>query len=759
MHKWQSSCPTLLPAPANKVRMYIEAILPLWYMPRIIIVSNRLPITIDRKDGELIYHPSAGGLATGLGSLDESIEKIWVGWVGKPIEDPEERAAISRQFEKDKMVPVFLKQSQIELFYEGFSNKTIWPHFHYFTQYTAYNPQFWEAYKKTNQQFADIVKEHVREDDMIWVQDYQLMLVPGMLREYFPEASIGFFLHIPFPSYEIFRILPWREELLEGMLGADQIGFHTFGYMRHFLSAVYRISGHEHEFGKLFVKNRSINVDAFPMGIDYNKYAIPKFKEPISEEAKVIQEYGKKLKLIISIDRLDYSKGIPQRMRAFETFLRKNPQYIGHVRLVMIVVPSRSNVDQYQNLKIEIDELVGRINGEFGSITWSPIRYYYRPFSFQNLMALYQAAHVALITPLRDGMNLVAKEFVASKDKTKQGILILSEMAGASTELSEALIVNPNDEADIVRALEQAMNMPVEEQAMRLEEMQRKLKMYDVKHWATNFIQQQMEVKRLQQKSRTKLLNDTRMESLIDDYKTADSRLLLLDYDGTLVGFKEDPVDAYPDQELLEILDKLKNHEDTTVVIISGRDRYTLEEWLKNVGIEMVSEHGVWLWRDDRWQLNEGVESSWKSDVMPILENLVERTPGSFIEEKDFTLAWHYRRIDNELGANRVREIRDQLVYLTANHNLQVLEGNKVVEIRNAGINKGKAASLWLNRRSWDFILAIGDDHTDEDTFKAMPPDAYTIKVGLNQTEAKFKLKSVDEARNLLKEISGAMAH
>ena len=719
-------------------------------MPRIIIVSNRLPITLDKKEGELIYHPSAGGLATGLNSLDKSIEKIWIGWAGTIVEAEEEQAQITKQFEKDGLVPVFMSQEEVELFYEGFSNKTIWPHFHYFPQFTTYSETYWEAYKKINQRFANAVSKSLREDDMVWVHDYQLMLVPGMLREKFKDLSIGFFLHIPFPSYEIFRTLPWRDELLGGLMGADLIGFHTFGYMRHFLSSVYRIKGYEHNFGKLIVKNRTIKVDVFPMGIDYHKYAHPQIPEDVTDEVRFIKEYRRKRKLMLSIDRLDYSKGIPHRLKALEQFFKNNPQYQEEVTLVMVVVPSRSNVDQYQHLKVEIDELVGRINGELGSFTWIPIRNYYRSFRFDSLCTLYQVADIALITPLRDGMNLVAKEYVASKEESKRGVLILSEMAGAATEMLEALIVNPNDASDIERALVQAMEMPGDEQEYLLTEMQKRLKRYDVKHWANNFIQQQMGIKRVQEGRHTKLLNQSRKAALLGAFRQAQHRLLLLDYDGTLVGFKNDPNDAFPDSGLLETLDKIKNQEGTTPVIISGRDKNTLGEWFKDAGIEMVSEHGVWLWKNKDWTLNTGVVASWKPMIRPILENLVERTPGSFIEEKDFTLAWHYRRIDNELGANRVREIRDELIYITANHDLQVLEGNKVVEIRNAGVNKGKAASLWLNKRKWDFILAIGDDHTDEDTFAAVPNDAYTIKVGLDQTVAKYKVRSVDEARELL---------
>lgn len=723
-------------------------------MSRIIIVSNRLPVTIDRKQGELIYHPSAGGLATGLKSLDSPKERIWIGWPGKTVDDELERESITYQFYRDGMVPVFLSQEEVELFYEGFSNKTIWPHFHYFTQYTVYKDRYWETYKKVNQDFADVVAKNIRKDDMVWVHDYQLMLVPGILRKQFPDLAIGFFLHIPFPSYEIFRTLPWREELLEGITGADQIGFHTFGYMRHFLSAAYRITGYEHSFGKLMIDNRIANVDVFPMGIDYEKYAHPEEEEMVLEEVKYIKDYSQRQKLIISIDRLDYSKGIPQRIKAYELFLRKNPKYQGKVSLILIVVPSRSNVDQYKHLKVEIDELVGRINGAYGTFNWIPIRYYYRSFPFNSLIALYRSSQIALITPLRDGMNLVAKEFIASKEESKRGVLILSEMAGAASDLPEAMIINPNDVSDIERALVEALEMDEEEQEKALVEMQKRLSLYNVKHWANNFIKQLTEVKKMQKDRQTKLLSDKSIGKILTHYKEASSRLLLLDYDGTLIGFKNDPNAAKPDEALLEDLRLLKKSKDTTAVIISGRDRYTLGEWFGNTGIEIISEHGVWLWNGDEWELNENVMASWKPTIMPLLENLVQRTPGSFIEEKDYTLAWHYRRIDNELGANRVREIRDELIYLTANHNLQVLEGNKVVEIRNAGVHKGKAAGLWLHKKKWDFILAIGDDHTDEDTFAAVPPSAYTIKVGLAQTQAKFKVRSVEEARELIHQMA-----
>ena len=723
-------------------------------MPRTVIISNRLPVTIDIKAGELHYHPSAGGLATGLNSLDESLEIIWIGWPGMSFTEQKDRRDAIQGLAEQKLVPVFLTEEDISLYYEGFSNKVIWPHFHYFTQFTTYNNTYWEAYRRVNRYFASVVIEQLREDDVVWVHDYQLMLLPAMIREAFPDLSIGFFLHIPFPSYEIFRMLPWREDILEGVLGADQIGFHTYGYMRHFLSAVYRIKGYEHNFGKLTVSQRQISVDVFPMGIDYEKYAFPERTTDTTESNKIIKRLlAKGRKLILSIDRLDYTKGIPHRIRAFERFIEDNPKYRGKVTLMLIVVPSRSNVDQYQELKDEVDTLVGRIDGQYRTFGWSPIQYFYRSFSFPDLMALYQAADIAMITPLRDGMNLVAKEFVASKESSKKGVLILSEMAGAADELTDALIINPQDTDDIVAAIHQAIEMPLEEQKERLEKMQKRLKRYTVKDWASTFMEEQRKTSELKKVEKYRMLNDSDQELLIRDFRKAKKRLIVLDYDGTLVGFNANPNLTAPDEELLGILAHLEQQEGTEVVINSGRDYQTLEEWLGHFSFEMAAEHGVWYRKNKKWKMSPGISDGWKNDVRHVLESMVERTPGSFIEDKDFSVAWHYRQADRELGAKRIREFRDVLLYLTANLDLQVLEGNKVVEIKNAGVNKGKATLRWSEQEDWDFILAIGDDNTDEDIFKALPEWAYSIKVGLVQTAARYNIVGIKEVRALLKNL------
>lgn len=722
-------------------------------MSRLVIVSNRLPVTIDKKEGELIYHPSAGGLATGLNSLDDSTNRLWVGWPGREVKDAWEQEAIRKDLGDQNLVPVFLSKKQIKLYYEGFSNKTIWPHFHYFTQFTTYDDDFWEAYQAANKHFAEEVSKVLQPDDRVWVQDYQLMLLPQLIREAFPKISIGFFLHIPFPSYELFRMLPYRRAILRGILGADQIGFHTFGYMRHFLSAVYRIEGHEHNFGRMTVDNRLINVDVFPMGIDYEKYAHPQIDVFSEDDTLKIKALAKKQKLIISIDRLDYTKGIPDRIKAYARFLKDYPAYRGKVTLLSLVVPSRSNVDQYQELKEEVDLLVGRLNGEYGTFDWTPMVYFYRSLNFDQLTTLYKVAQIAMITPLRDGMNLVAKEYVASKEDSKEGVLILSEMAGAADELTEAIMVNPQDIEGMSNAILSALEMNKNEQAWRLNKMQDKLKNYNIKHWARTFLKVQTQLMEEQKERHISKLDSTVKDKLLADYQKATKRLIILDYDGTLMGFKNDPQAVEPDAGLLQLLNEIKNVENNKLVVNSGRDRPTLESWLGSLGIDLAAEHGVWVKTNKQWKRNSNLSAEWKKSVIEVLETMVERTPGSFIEEKDFSVAWHYRKVDKDFGEKRVREFRDVLLYLTSNLDLQVLEGNKVVEVKNAGVNKGKASMGWINAEDWDFILAIGDDHTDEDTFKALPHEdhAYSIKVGTGQSVARYNIVSVDEVRGLLR--------
>ncbi|SMC00593.1 trehalose 6-phosphate synthase [Hymenobacter roseosalivarius DSM 11622] len=729
-------------------------------MARTIIVSNRLPTKVQRTDDGLTFQPSEGGLATGLGSIYRADDNIWVGWPGLFVDDPAEQQHVADQLRNDSMAPVFLTETEIRDFYEGFSNSTLWPIFHYFNEYATFEEAHWEAYVAANAKFCEAVLALAGPDDTIWVHDYQLLLLPQMLRRARPQATIGFFLHIPFPSYELLRVLPWSTELLEGMLGADLIGFHTFYYMRHFLSAVSNLLGLPNQNGQIETPSRMVLVDAFPMGIDYERYATAAASEAALAHIQTFREAVRGVRMILSIDRLDYTKGIAQRLRAFEELLKRYPAWREQVSLLMLVVPSRDQVTQYQALKVEVDELVGRINAQYGTIAWTPILYFYRSLPFDQLVALYRLADVALVTPVRDGMNLVAKEYIACK-ADQHGVLILSERAGAAQELSDALLINPTATSKVADVLHQALTMPEEEQKSRMSSLQALVRQYDVFAWTELFMNRLAYSKIKQLTLGTDALNAEASAQLRHDFQKAPQRLLLLDYGGTLVGFHNNPEHAKPDEELLQLLRALTANSHNRVVIISGHDRPTLENWLGHLRLDFIAEHGVWLRRaGEEWHLFRPMESAWKQGFRPLLEQYVSRTAGSFIEEKDYSLVWHYRRADAALGEVRSRELLSHLNFMTSNTDLQVLEGNKALEIKTIGVTKGTAAQRWLTPDTADFILAIGDDRTDEDIFRALPSDAYSVKVGGGtHSAARYSVGGVSDARKLLAELNEVEAN
>ncbi|MFW6160696.1 MAG: bifunctional alpha,alpha-trehalose-phosphate synthase (UDP-forming)/trehalose-phosphatase, partial [Acidobacteriota bacterium] len=517
------------------------------------VISNRLPVSISKKKNQLKIQESPGGLATGLRALERTQKPRFVGWPGhRPVNDKEKEYIKRTLEEKHRSHPVFLTSSDVDKYYYGFSNKTLWPLFHYFPTYCTFEESEWRAYRRVNSKFFEKVAELSKPRDSFWIHDYHLMLLPAMIREVFPQSTIGFFLHIPFPSSEVFRVFPWRREILKGLLGADLIGFHTFEYARHFLSSVLRLLGYEHEFGTIQIEDRIIRVENFPMGIDFKNQEALLENSSVQEEIKSLSrktESGKK-KIILSVDRMDYSKGIPQRLEGLEYFLAHNPQWHERFVYMMLCVPSRTKVVQYSLLKEEVDSLIGRINGRFGKPGWIPIHYMYRSLPFHKLIPLYAIADVALVTPLRDGMNLVAKEYVATR-KDEKGVLILSETAGASAELGEALHVNVNDKKDISEAIKIALEMSLNEQKERMQLMRKRLSDYDIISWTRSFVDDMREVKKIQSQRIQRKLNENWQKRMISDYQKSQNRLLLLDYDGTLIAFTTKPEQAKPDTELI----------------------------------------------------------------------------------------------------------------------------------------------------------------------------------------------------------------
>ena len=722
-------------------------------MSRLIIVSNRLPVSVVRQAGNLSFQPSVGGVATGIASLESPKQRLWYGWPGIAADklSSVHKEQIIKETKKHHCHPVFLSNSDVRDFYFGFSNRTIWPLFHYFTQRTVFDETYWHAYKKVNEHFCRDIVEDLRSDDKVWVHDYQLMLLPALLRAKRPDIKIGFFLHIPFPSFELLRLLPYREEILEGLLGADLIGFHEYDYVRHFLSSVYRICNYEPHLNELMVHNRLVRVDAFPMGIDYRRYA-DSVKEPeVIQEIKKIKRQNK-LQLIISVDRLDYTKGLLKRLEAFDWFLGRYPEYQGKVKLIVVAVPSRTKVDEYAELRKEIECSVSRINGGYGTLDWMPISYLYCSMPFEKLTALYAAADIAMITPLRDGMNLVAKEFVAcQQDKECPGILILSEMAGAASELAEAVIVNPHDKNAIADALQQSLQMPVDERIRRNELMQKRLSRYTVTRWANDFILGLDLVNSCQQSKGPKPLIEAQRKKILADYEAASQRLIFLDYDGTLANFVKRPEEAAPDKELLKTLKLLRSDPANRVFIISGRDRQTLTAWFGSLDITLIAEHGAYVCeRGGKWKEQIKPDNQWKEVIRPMLELYVDRTPGSFIEEKSFSLVWHCRKSEPDLAKLRTQELKDTLMAMTANLDIGVFEGAKIVEVKHIGVNKGQAILPWIIGPQFPFIFIVGDDYTDEDMFSVAPDAAFTCKIGVGTSRARFYLPTVYELRLVL---------
>ncbi len=730
-------------------------------MAKTIIISNRLPVQLQIHNGSIKAEPSVGGLATGMKSVHSGGDSLWIGWSGLTDEEipPELISDIDKALKKHGCSKVNLTAEEVDGFYYGFSNRTIWPLFHYFLEYSEFELESWNTYKEVNQKFADAIVEKAGEDDTIWIHDYQLMLVPQMVKEQRPNIAVGFFLHIPFPSFEIFRTLPWREEVLEGLLGSDLIGFHTYDYERHFLSSVRRLLGLEVSFNEIYVDDRVIKVDSFPMGIDYKKFsdAAKEHQQKSSDQQSELQQRlnthkqsDTDAKLILSIDRLDYSKGIAKRLNAYEYFLNKYPQYKEKVRLIILAVPSRSNVPQYQLLKKEIDELVGRINGELSTVSWTPIWYFYRSMPFENLIDLYTSCDIAWLTPIRDGMNLVAKEYIATRtDKT--GVLILSEMAGSANEMNESLLINPNNFEQISDAMYEAINMPKKEQISRNALLQKRLERYNVEKWANDFMTSLKDQKDSNQTYVSRQLTQNILNSVVSSYKKAKKRLLFFDYDGTLAGFHNNPQKASPDEELYELLDTINAQENTELYLISGRDKDTFTRWFLHKKYNMIVEHGVWIsQKGDEFKLLEQVKNDWMDKIRPVLESFVDRSPGTFIEEKNYSLAWHYRNTDPDFGNKRATELTTVLTSLIANDNLSVLSGNKVLEIKNSGVNKGRAAMRVFAKDDYDFIFAIGDDWTDEYMFEELPDTAVTVKVGMQKTQAKYFIKNTKRVREVL---------
>jgi len=701
------------------------------------IISNRLPFSVQLQEDNIVLKPSVGGLATGLHAVHDSQPFQWVGWPGiarDKIKDSD-WDSLHDVLAKKAAIPVALTSQDIERYYHGYANSTLWPLSHYFLEKTKQYEDTWQAYVDVNKKFFDVLCRHIQPNDTVWVHDYQLMLLPALLRQTFPQLKIGYFHHIPFPSFELFRTLTHKKELLEGLLGADLIGFHTYDYVRHFMSSVMRILQLDRHLFTLPYQQRTVTVDAFPMGIDVQHFSSTK----ITPKKSIY-------KMILSIDRLDYSKGIPERLLGYEHFLQHHPEFHGNVNLKLMIAPSREVMDSYDQLKSLIEQKVAEINGKYGSQSWMPIWYLYQSFPQEDLIPLYQSADVMLVTPLRDGMNLVAKEYLASRHDGK-GVLVLSETAGASHELSEALRINPFDVEAIGNAIAEALTMTESEKKRRHHAMMQRIQRTNVHYWVVIFLER-LSHQRIDDSS-IATLTFRPLKEIIPAWKKARKPLFIFDYDGTLLPIQSRPDDAQPTQKVYELLKRLSGTPSSSVAIVSGRDGKQLKQWFGHRPLFLAGNHGRTIRDPQGHEEKFGSPLPWKKDVLRILQRYMDEMPGSLIEEKTGGIAFHYRLCEPDMVAIRKGDILHTLETLKSRTTMQIMLGHKVIEIKDPSVDKGLAVRRIVEKVQPDFVLIAGDDETDELMFSALP-NAHTIHVGQGKSHATYHVDSVEDLSTFL---------
>ncbi len=723
----------------------------------IINVSNRLPVTVGEKE----ITKSSGGLVAALAGLSaEKYDLKWIGWPGGDVPDPARREEVTRALTQEHgCIPVYLNAEEAEAHYEGFSNSSIWPLLHYMPNYLRYEPAWWEHYRNVNQRFADQVLEIAGEDDLVWVHDYHLLLLPALLKQARPTLKIGFFLHTPFPAYEIFRCHPRRSELVAGMLGADRIGFHTFGYARHFRSTVQRLLGLDSEITRIpNPDGHSTALGVYPIGIHAEKFRTTLDSPEFAQRREAFRASHGGKRLVVAVERMDYTKGILHRLDAIDVFLGATDAAAReNLKFIFVSVPSREAVEEYQTLREEVESRVGRLNGKYATLHNSPVHFIHGSVEFPDLCALYALAEVALVTPLIDGMNLVAKEFIACQgDGDDAGVLILSEFAGAAEELFNAQLVNPYDLQSVADNLTAALAMPAAERRARIQPMRDRVMKHDAQRWAQTFIEDLAATPGTEAGGTTTSLLTETGDRLAQALTSGRRVALFLDYDGTLRELERDPAGARPGPELRELLDALARRSDLHVTIISGRVPADLEAWLGDYPFALVAEHGASLRRPGgrEWEeTDRNIGYAWKAELLSILRQYEDSTPGSFVEEKRTSLVWHYRRADVEFGAWKANQLVEELALMTANEPVEIRHGKKIVEIASTLVNKGAAVSRLLEETPHDLVLCAGDDQTDESMFRLDPANLLSVKVGPGPTLAKYQVASPAGFRRFLQRV------
>jgi trehalose 6-phosphate synthase/phosphatase len=709
----------------------------------VVVASNRLPFTFARTSKGLERRPSPGGLVSALDPVLRRRGGTWIGWPGGDVPEGESLTGDLPYH----IHAVHLGENELKHYYHGFSNRTLWPLMHSLPARAHFDRRQWEHYVAVNRRFAEAADDESRRspEAQVWVHDYQLMLAPAQLRRRRPDVHLAFFLHIPFPPYDIFRLLPWAREILQGLLACDLVGFHVRGYVANFLDCTERILGARVSAADMLVEygDATTKVGAFPIGIDFEHF------ESLAREAPAQPDMQRE-KVVLGADRLDYTKGIPERIAAFERLLELHPEHREQVVLLQVAVPSRAQVAEYRELKRQIDEMVGRINGRFASANWSPIRYLYRTVPHERLCGLYRDADVALVTPLRDGMNLVAKEYVACQT-LEPGVLVLSSLAGAADTMREALLVNPYDIDGTAEVLHRALGMEEAERRSRMAALRRRERRDDVFAWVKGFLEAS-DIERAAMAPISEKELSSWLDHILKSYRLA----LFLDYDGTLTPLTEHPDKAVLSPQMRKALESCAARSDIDVAVVSGRGLDAVRAIVDEPGLTYAGNHGLEIAGPDLPHFVHEDLVHYRERAKELARALKGcEVDGAWTEAKGPTLTFHYRAVPENRRAEIVEEVRS----IINSAGYQARSAHCAVEARPPiGWDKGRAVLHILRSRygpSWSEevrVIYVGDDQTDEDAFRFLAGLASTFRVGSadTPTAARRRLPNVNAVQALL---------
>ncbi|KAF4394662.1 hypothetical protein CsatB_001106 [Cannabis sativa] len=779
---------------------------------RIIIVANQLPVKakrrLDNKGWSFSWDEDSLLLQLKNG-LPDDMEVLYVGSLNADVDANEQDDVSQLLLDKFKCVPAFLPADILSKFYHGFCKQHLWPLFHYMLPYSAthggrFERSLWEAYVAANKIFSQKVIEVINpEDDYVWIHDYHLMVLPTFLRRRFNRLRMGFFLHSPFPSSEIYRTLPVREEILKALLNSDLIGFHTFDYARHFLSCCSRMLGLEYQSKRGYIGleyyGRTVGIKIMPVGIHMGQIESV-LRNPDNEwRVKELRRKFAGKTVLLGVDDMDIFKGVNLKLLAMEQLLRQHPSWHGKAVMVQIANPARARGKDLEEIQDEIHASCKRINETFGRAGYEPIIFIDRPVSLSERAAYYAIAECVVVAAVRDGMNLTPYEYIVCRqgvsssesstdfDGPKKSMLVVSEFIGCSPSLSGAIRINPWNIETTAEAMNEAISMADSEKQMRHEKHYRYVSTHDVAYWSRSFFQDMERTCRdhfrrrcwgigLSFGFRVVALDPNfkklSIDHIVSSYSRSKNRAILLDYDGTVM--PQTSINKVPSPTVISTINMLCADDKNSIFVVSGRGRDSLGKWFSpchKLGI--AAEHGYYMrWSADKdWQIcGPCNDFGWIQIVEPVMKQYTESTDGSYIEKKESAIVWHHRDADPSFGSCQAKELLDHLESVLANEPVAVKSGQFIVEVKPQGVSKGLVAeniftTMNENGRQADFVLCVGDDRSDEDMFEIIGSamssgvlsnnsSVFACTVGQKPSKAKYYLDDTAEVINMLEALA-----